>query len=378
MTKKSKDMTPKKLSLAIMLAVVSTSASALELGEFNGTRLSLGGYVKAEGILDSPDDAEDSFQGTVRQSRLNFTAAKEVEGHQVKGFIEGDFWGGAGDDGGSTYDWRLRHAFVTVDNITLGQTWNGQFHAILPVDVEVLNFWGPMAGTIAGSGAVVRPDLLMHYTWNGLRLTLQDPVYTDADFPDMVASYTHRTESGHAFNVAVTGRDVNTNVAPKADAPGEGTLISAGDGSKFAAAISLGGKLKLGNTALSLTGYTGEGVGVYTGMGYQGSKGGLTSDVNADGELITTTGFSTGITQKFSDKLRGTVRYGQVKADEVAAGFNDTLQMTNVNLIYTYLPGLEFGIEWRDQNQTTIPASAGDNKQRLKGEQVEVMAMYRF
>lgn len=350
-----------RLSLAIVLATsatAATSAHALDLGEFNGTQFSLGGYVKAEGIFDRPDNGDNSFEGTARQSRLNFSAAREVEGHKVKGFIEGDFWGGAG----STYDWRLRHAFLSVDNLTLGQTWNGQFHAIAPVDVEVLNFWGPMAGTIGGNGGVVRPDLVLHYTQGGLRLTLQDPVYTGADMPDMVASYTHRTDSGHTFNLAVTGREVST----------------LDDDSDFGAAISLGGKFMLGNTALSLTGFTGEGVGTYSGFGYSGTwNPSKNVDINAEGDLITTTGFSAGVTQKFSDKLRGTVRYGQVKADEVADGVEDTLKMSNINLVYTYLPGLEFGIEWRDQNQTTLPPGLG-NKSRVNGQQVEVMAMYRF
>lgn len=357
-----------KLALAMMIAGISAQTYALDLGEINGTTFSVGGYVKAEGIFDNPDSGDNSFEGSARQSRINFSAAKAVEGHQVKAFVEGDFWDN-NTTSDSTYAWRLRHATVSVDNLTVGQTWNGQFFANAPFDVEMLNFWGTGAGTIAGNGAVVRPDLVLHYTLGGLRLTLQDPVYSDADFPDIVAAYTHRTESGHAFNVAVTGREVDTT-----------PTISGDDESDFGAALSVAGKFKFGDTALALSAFSGEGAAVNAGWGYLGATGasGVT-EVNAAGGLVTTTGFTAGVTQNFSDKLRGTIRYGQVESDEVAGSMTeDTLKTTNVNLVYTYLPGLEFGIEWRDQNAATRPPTSAGSSIRPAGQQIELMAMYKF
>ncbi|MBD3641909.1 MAG: porin [Marinobacter sp.] len=355
-----------RLAMAIFAAGISTQVAAVELGEFNGTKLSIGGYVKAEGIVDMPDEGDQDFEGSMRQTRLNFSAAKEVDGHKLKAFVEADFWDNNTTPDDSTYAPRMRHAYITVDNLTVGQTWNGQFFANAPFDVEMLNFWGPGTGTIAGNGAVVRPDLVVHYTLGGLRLTAQDPVWSEAAYPDMVAAYTYRT-SGHAFNLAVTGREVGTGGAP-------------GDDSEFGAAVSAAAKLQFADTTLALSAYTGEGAGVYAGWGYNGARGADQSvDVNDQGDLITTTGFSAGVTQKFMDNLRGTVRYGQVEADEVAATMEeDTLKMVNVNLIYTYMPGLDFGIEWRDQNAATRPPTAASSSMRPEGQQVEIMAMYKF
>lgn len=349
-----------KLALAVAVASISSQGYALEIGEVDGTTFSVGGYVKAEGIFTDPDGDESYFDSSARQSRLNFKVDREIEGHDVTAFVEGDFWDNATDASDTSYAMRLRHAYIKVDNLTLGQTWTGQFYANAPFDVEILDFYGTGVGTVSGSGAVVRPDLVMHYTTGGLRFSLQDPVYSDADLPDMVASYTHRTEAGHAFNAAVTGREVETGP----------------DDSEFGAAFSLAGKLNFGGTSLALSGYTGEGNNVYSGWGYNGATNPATiasrGEVDSTGELVSTTGFTAGISQKFSDKLRGNIRYAQVTADETAATVpDDTLEKVNVNLIYTYLPGLDFGIEWRDRSAFTMPLRPG-------GQQVEVMAMYKF
>jgi len=357
-------MFKKKLAVAIIAAGISSQALAVEVGEFNGTKLSIGGYVKAEGVVNMPDDGDQDFEGSMRQSRLNVSAEKEVNGHKLKAFVEGDFWDNNTNDDDGSYALRMRHAYIAVDNVTLGQTWNGQFFANAPFDVEMVNFWGLGTGTIAGNGAVIRPDLVAHYTLGGLRLTAQDPVWSQAAYPDMVAAYSYRT-GGHAFNLAATGRDVNT----------------VGDESEFGAAVSAAAKLQFADTTLALSAYTGEGAGVYAGWGYNGATGAnQDADVNqATGELIKTTGFSAGVTQKFGSNLRGTIRYGQVEADEVSSTMeDDTLKMTNVNLIYTYMPGLDVGVEWRDQSAGTRPPSAANTSMRPEGQQVELFAMYKF
>lgn len=355
-----------KLALAVLAAGIASQASAVELGEFNGTTFNIGGYIEAEGLFTNPDDADNNFEGSMRQSRINFAASRMIEGHKVRGFIEGDFWDN-NTSADSTYAWRMRHTTISIDNVTVGQTWNGQFFANAPFDTETLNFWGLGIGTVAGNGAVIRPDLVVHYVDKGFRLTLQDPVYSDADYPDMVAAYTYRTAGGHAFNAAVTGRDVDT------------TPTVAGDNeSEFGAALSLATKLKFGSTSLTLSGFTGEGAGVYAGWGYLGATGpsGIT-EIDGNGDLVTLTGFSAGVGHKFSDKVRANLRYGEVTSDESALA-DDTLKQTSVNVIYTYLPGLEFGAELRDQNQANRPPVSAGTSARPAGQQLELMAKYSF
>lgn len=364
--KKTKGAQMKKvccLAGAIAAATMANSALALDIAEVNGTQFSIGGFFKAEGIYSSPDNGDKEFDGNVRTSRINFSASNEVEGHKVRGFVETDFWDN-NTSADSTYAQRLRHAYISIDKVTIGQTWNGQFFSTAPMDAQVLDFWGPGFGTIAGNGAVVRPDLVMHYRSGGLLVTLQEPVYEDADLPDMVVSYTQRYAGGHGFTAAVTGRDVE---------------IQGTDNSEFGAAFSLAGKVALGSaTTLHLSGYTGEGAAVYAGYGYNGSAGGGTRDDNGV-DLIKTRGFSVAVVHKLSDKLTGTVRYGEAHADEIAAGVaDDTSKMTDVNLVYTFLPNVDLGVEWRDMSATSRPAVFAEGSQREAGQQFEVMAKLKF
>ncbi|GAA0788892.1 hypothetical protein [Marinobacterium sediminicola] len=350
-----------RLAVAVIAVGMASGVSALELGEFKGTTFSVGGYVKAEGRFTDADTGGTDFDGTARQSRINFSAKREVEGHQVMGFVEGDFYGGNATE--STYDWRLRHAYVKVDNLTLGQTWSGQFLASVPYDVPHLDFFNAGKGNAGGNGGVVRPDMVLHYQLGNVRLTLQDPINADADYPDFVIDYARKFEGGHAISVALAGRDVARS-----------NTTNSSEDSEFGAALIYAGKYSLGATSLHLNGYTGEGQGVYSGFGYGGAWHPTLRpavDANADGDLIKTTGVVVGVSHTFNDKLRGALRYAQIEADETTATAEDKLEITHANLIYTYLPGLDFGIEWRDQNVAT-------HGTRPVGQQLELMAMYKF
>ena len=176
----------KKLSFGLAVLGACVQAQAIELVTNGDTTLSIGGYVKAEGIFYSPDEGESEFKGNARQTRINLKTTKNVEDKKLTGFIEGDFYGNAAN-GGS--DLRLRHAYVQLDDLTIGKTWNGQFLAVYPLLTEQLDFKGTGLGTISGGGADIRPDLTVHYTHKGLRFTAQDPVYDEANLPDMVVSY---------------------------------------------------------------------------------------------------------------------------------------------------------------------------------------------
>ena len=344
-----------KLSIAVLAATASTFVSAVELGEFKGTTFSVGGYLKAEAIWGMPDSGENTLETTTRQSRFNLKASKEIEGHKVSGFIESDFW-----EYQTSYSTsaalRLRHAFISIDNLTIGQTWNGQFFATAPFDARMINFFGPGFGTIGGNGGTVRPSTVVHYTTNGFRFTAQDPLYDNASMPDLVASYSNRFKSGCAYNVAVTAREVQTTSV---------------DDSEIGATISLLGKLAVGNGALFAGAFTGKGAGPYSGVcvgGMWNPTKTATCDIDASGDLISQTGFNLGVTQNLTENLNGTLRYGKVEVDDAA---DTSAYETTATLIYTYLPGLDFGIEWRDQDQANHPL-------RPAGQQVEVMAMYKF
>jgi hypothetical protein len=365
------------LAAAVATAAATSYTNAAQIADINGTKISFGGYIKVEGTFNRPDsdaanDAEDSFIGQARQSRFNLKTEREVEGHKVKTFIEGDFFGNSYQASSTSSYFRMRHAYLAVDNLTVGQTWSGQFFNSALFDVKIINFWGLGVGTIAGTGATVRPQLVTHYTTKGFRFTLQDPIYQKASYPDMVVGYTKRTKSGHAFNIAWTGREVEKGYK---DSPSS----TVETGSAFGAGFSAATKLKLGNGSFHLSGYTGKGMGAYSGIGVGGAYnpntiGALDSENN---HLVEQTGFATGFSQRLTPKLVGNVRYGKVMVDDEA---ETEIAMTNVNLIYSYFKGLDLGIEWRKQDLDTLngPAGTAFPNIRPKGKQVEVMAMYKF
>ena len=340
------------ISLAVMACVLCTQAQAIELVKNGDTTFSVGGYVKAEGVFASPDKGESDFEGNARESRINFTTTTLVDNRKLKGFIEGDFYGDYASGGSNL---RLRHAYLQVDNVTVGKTWNGQFFAVAPRLTEQLDFWGTGFGTIAGSGIYARPDLTLHYANKGLRLTAQDPVYEEADLPDMVASYSDDI-SNLGYTLAVTAREAGTGVGDKLD-------------SDLGLGVSLAGKLKLGEGSLHGSVYTGKGMGVYSGVCTTGALTPVSLNCDAeDGELVSQTGFSVGYQHKFTPKIRGNMRYGEVNVNDNS---DTSIDIKSANLIYTYLPNLDLGVEWRDRSDTTLPW-------RQAGQEVEVMAKYTF
>jgi len=339
----------KKLSFGLAVLGACVQAQAIELVTNGDTTLSIGGYVKAEGIFYSPDEGESEFKGSGRQSRINVKTTKNVEGKKLTGFIEGDFYGNAAN-GGS--DLRLRHAYVQVDDLTVGKTWNGQFLAVYPLLTDQLDFRGTGLGTISGGGADIRPDLTVHYTHKGFRFTAQDPVYDEANLPDMIVSYKNNI-SDLSYNVAVTAREAKN-----------------GDDSDIGVGVSLAGKLKLGNDSLHASVYNGKGMGVYSTV-CVGRALGTTGDLDCDaedGKLVSQTGYTVGYRHKFTEKLMSNMRYGEIMVDDEA---DTSVNVKSINLVYQYLPDLDIGIEWRDRSDKTL-------SQVKKGQQVEVMAKYNF
>ncbi|HKM16222.1 MAG TPA: hypothetical protein VJY63_09960, partial [Marinospirillum sp.] len=148
------------VTLFVASVGVSTQAVAAAVTELSETKFTFGGYIKAEGIVNKPDAGARTFESSLRQSRLNFSADTLIEAHKVKAFVEIDFWDDLDKGADASYAPRLRHAYLGLDNVTIGQTWSGQFFAAAPMDVEMLNMFGLGTGTLAGTGATVRPDLL--------------------------------------------------------------------------------------------------------------------------------------------------------------------------------------------------------------------------
>ncbi len=319
-----------KVAAALLLSGVCAQASALDLGNYNGTQFSVGGYIKGQGVFSNPDDGDSRFDGTARQSRINFATARSVEGHSLKGLIEGDFYGG--NASGTTYDWRLRHAYIKVDDLTIGQTWSGQFLGKMANDI--IDFAAADRGTLAYGNPRMT---LVHYELGGARFSFQDPIYDDADMPDMVFNYRYTAASGNVLGALLSVREIEND--------------------EVAAGIALAGKLMLGRDDIRFNAHYGEGLAAFTGIG---------SDVSAE-DSIDQFGFNLAYRHLWSDKLRSSVQYTQTEVDDAS---DTEYQSVHANLIYNLIPELEFGIEWRKYELTPDAA--------YNGQQIELMAKYSF
>ncbi len=104
--------------------------------------------------------------------------------------IELDFLGSAqgNENVSNSYSPRLRHAFFTYKNLTVGQTWSTFMNvSALP---ETVDFVGVMDGTVFARQPQVR------YTTGNLEVALENPASTvggtdtnDNSMPDVVARY---------------------------------------------------------------------------------------------------------------------------------------------------------------------------------------------
>lgn len=325
------------MALAVASTLSATPALALDLGTYKGTSISIGGYLKAEGIYEDPEQGESRFFGRANQSRINLKTVTQKQGHTIVGFVEGDFYGGLFP--GENNDLRLRHAFIKVDNATVGQTWTGQFWAVAYNDY--LDFLGGPRGTLGGLNF---RTTLASYQFNNFRVTAQDPVNNDADTPDLAVNYNLNFDGGHRLILTASGREVAN-----------------GD---FVAGGAVGSEIKLGRHSLTLNAHHGEGLGAFTGVGVGGS---LASDVE-NGDAVSQTGFNAGFRFVMNDQWRANVAYTSVEVDDQA---DTRYEAPRVNVVHNVIPELEVGVEWRKYNLAFGPLIP-------EGQQIEVMAKYSF
>ncbi|MFW2421755.1 MAG: DcaP family trimeric outer membrane transporter, partial [Porticoccaceae bacterium] len=225
-----------------------------------GYDVKIGGYIKADLTWTKasngdpnnvgfyfptqiPVGADGSGEGahadmTVAESRINFSATRELDGHSLTFFTEMDFYGGGGNEiATNSLHPRLRHAFIKYDNWLIGQTWS-TFQDVSAL-AENLDFIGPAEGTTFVRQPMVR------YTSGGLQVAIENTntrvntgsanvLSDDGAIPDIIAKYTFKGDYGH---VAVAGiyRDLSWETADD-------------DYSDTGFGVSVSGKLKVGDS----------------------------------------------------------------------------------------------------------------------------------
>ena len=354
-----------KLALvsAATLLAMSSSVYAAE------TEFKFGGYVKADVMFSdysngAPDSGNLSRQfyvpGTIygvegngkqvvdfqaRETRFNFKTVTDLDGHKVTGFIELDFM--THTDGNervsNSYSPRIRHAFLTFDNWTFGQTWTTfQNPSALP---ENLDFVGAADGT-----PFVRQTQL-RYTNGNFQFALENPETTVNDYqsttrltsgsgvmPDAIARYNFKSEGGASFSLAAIARQLNLETKVSGD---EVDTSELGYGASFA------GIVPIGKDDLKFTATYGEGLGRYMALNYV-NAGVLNSEDKI--EAISSYGGFISYRHWWNEQWRSSFTLSGFKADNdvslTGTGVNKDAYSGYVNLLYSPIKPLTIGVEY--------------------------------
>lgn len=374
---------------AVVLAVAPAAALAQD-----GTSLTWGGYVKMDAIYsqfsDGPvnsDTGRDFYVPGVipvstgsgesssyldmhaKESRLYLKGDTVVEGQKIGAYMEVDFIvnpGSADERIANAYNPGLRRVFVTYNDWTMGQDWS-TFHILTNLP-ESLDFVGwPSDGTVFMRQGLVR------YSKGGFAVSLENPTTTltladgtrsevdQSTVPDLAARYSF-TVGKAQFAVAGLVRQLSADGA----AGVEDDILGFGG--------TLTGKIPFSSGTDIRFGFNGgEGIGRYLAINTVND-----AMINADAELEAITAYNgfVSLHHQWTAKLRSNLTVSALEADHdtdlVGTGVTKSVQNGSINLLYSPVKPLTFGVEYRHATREVESGADGDL------DRIQVSAKYMF
>jgi hypothetical protein len=394
---------------------VAPAAAPATSGDF---KLGWGGYVKLDTNLSRFSDGPVS-QGTGRdfyspgaipvaaasaangrgytdflakETRLFLKGDGEILGHKTGAYVEFDFISGQlpqaatgvsgtgltlGSSGSANeavtnaYNPALRRAFITFDSWEFGQDWsNFQNLVALP---ETLDFvaW-PSDGTVFNR----QPQL--RYTVGGLSVSIENPETTvaankaaafantdDNTVPDFSAKYDFKTGIGE-YTVAGLVRQISDR-----GAVGGANDVTIGYGGSIAGKIPV-----VGRDDIRFTISGGDGIGRYLALNTIGD-----AVVDAGGRLHTievVNGF-VAYHHVWTEQWRSNLtlsayhaNVGKGTSSDLGGGATRNIRSASINLLYSPIPKLTLGGEFRYARRDTVGDNSGDLKR------LQLSAKYAF
>ena len=356
--------------------------SALENTPLANTNFDVGGFVKMDSHVtratdsasgeygfenflvpgaiptDNATNSSYNYNMNARQSRIFFSTDTETDIGNVGTYVEIDFRGSDIDeDVSSSYSPRLRHAFMTFQDFTIGQTWSTFFNvSSLP---ENLDFVGPV-------GTVFVRQTQIRYSPGNWDFAIENPQSTtspvngvdendntpgdEVEFdqnrmPDLVARYNAPLDNGSA-SVAVMGREIAYRDAD----------LNNGDNSRESAygyAVSLAGKFPVGDNGSDIRAQlnAGNALGRYIALnGFQAAQ----IEQDGDVELVDQVSGHVSYRHIWSPQWRSNFTVSHATADNpdtTPGGVAKSYSSTHANLIYSPISNLDLGGEviWGDK-----------------------------
>ncbi len=321
--------------------------------------------------------------GDVRNTRLTLDwKGPEVEGFNVGGLLEADFFGGF--PGGAFTDEqpnpRMRLAYVDITKgkttYRIGQAWSPMFGNV-PVSPTHVAF--PLGYGAAGDVGWRYPGLFVYHPFSKstkLTLAAMRGSWNDGSVPfgggageSGTPQFEARLDfSGETFSLYLVGhydqKDCNLVGDQAVNVCGAGYTKKSLDGT----AIEVGAKAKFGNFSLQGNLYSG------TAIGQQFAH------ITQFGDISGWGGWVQG-SYKFSGPWSANLYYGLDDPDDkdVTASGNSRLknEMIAASVMYSKGPYV-FGIEWLNDTLTTAGPSTSFSDVDIEGNQLSFSAWYKF
>lgn len=366
-------------TLSLLIASAGLGALPAAAVTVGSTDFTAGGYIKLDALLTQTSggqiatgigrefyvpsltptgttDESANLDLHARQSRLFLKSATALDnGKTVKGYLEIDFMSTAGGDERVTngYTPELRHAVISYENWTLGQTWTTFMDtATLPDSLDFI-------GNTDGAVFVRQPQL--RYTHGAFQFSAENPQTTvtpnsggtrivadDNVVPDLVARYNHSAGWG-SFMAALMARELSYE---------NGTLNDTTVG--YGASLSAKVNLPAGDD-LRFTLIAGEGLGRYVALN---ASNDAVVDASQGLEAIGLTAYSASFRHQWSPKWRSSLMWSQLLVDNDVAltgkAVAESTQSVAVNLIRQVADKYLVGVEYRHANQALESGADGD------------------
>lgn len=304
-----------------------------------------------------------------KETRLYLRGAGQPFGHRVAINIEFDFISGqlnqsiAGAPNEAVtnaYNPAFRLGYVDFDHLRIGQDWTTLQNLVALPDITDLVNW-PAEGTVFGRQAMVR------YTWGPLQVALENGETTvaatggnafvvtdDNSLPDFVWRYTLDGGAAGHYTLAGALRQLSDR----------GT-VGGGDDQSLGWGLSLAGRVPLwGQDDLRFTVSGGDGFGRYLALNTVGD-----AIVDADGQLRTIEIVNGFVAWRHpwnarwrSNLMLSAFRANTGRLDQGAMfGANVTRysRSATVNLLYSPIPKITLGLEYRHGRRDTVDGLSG-------------------
>ncbi|OYU77006.1 MAG: hypothetical protein CFE32_07720 [Alphaproteobacteria bacterium PA3] len=315
-----------------------------------------------------------------KQTRLWLTTETAVNGHILKGYVEGDFQTSPGTQGNERtsngYNFALRRAYIQYDKMTFGEDWTTfQNLAALPESTE---FIGPTESIIFIRQPLVRYSYPLSKTTT-LHLAVENPETASANLgspaliendddsvPDFVVRLNHTFTAGEV-SIAAIARRLSVDNGAVGDA-------TTGYGVSVAGRMNLDAAKRY-EWKFMLT--YGSGVGRYVGLNF--APDAVFVPATAQLKNVEVLGGYSAFRVNWTPKMRSTVSGSMQTVDYESglalaslANFNKQAWSMSANLFYTPVKSLDLGAEYRHGVREVVSGADGSL------DRLEFLAKYSF